>query len=531
MSAGRQGFREATNGAVAPTVALSLFALIAAGGIAFDYARLAGMDSELQTAADQAALAAASQLDGRANACSRAASAASALIRNDTRFANDNGGLAVTIANETACDATGSIRFYQTKDKSSAADSDSNANFVEVTVGARTAKYALTPVVAAFSSDAISATAYAGVGEAICKVPPVMLCNPDEPVGNTNEDYDFNPATGVGLRLITGNADAPGNFGWLDATFANGASGLAAALGYNSIGADCQQADSVSTKTGMDASVLNALNTRFDVYANGNQTCPQQYGGTCSPSINTRKDLVCTSNNGSTCNGNFGVSSNPYRPATAAALPSNGSEDPDMMGYPRDYCHAVAESQQSCGTVGTGSWDRDAYFRVNYNWTTQTAWTMGTGLSASATRYEVYKWEMDHPSVTVGAKSHGIGVPQVISGKITGFGHPANGVAGITPGGSLVDRRRISVAILNCRALGLAGKTTHIRPPKWLDVFLVEPSIQRDGPDPTKTKGKGTTSYADQKEVYVEVIGTTGSGTNGATGSQVVERSVPYLIE
>jgi hypothetical protein len=36
-------------GAVAPTVALSLFALLGMGGIAFDYARLASMDTELQT--------------------------------------------------------------------------------------------------------------------------------------------------------------------------------------------------------------------------------------------------------------------------------------------------------------------------------------------------------------------------------------------------------------------------------------------------------------------------------------------------
>ncbi|MGI8931674.1 MAG: pilus assembly protein TadG-related protein, partial [Sphingomicrobium sp.] len=50
-------------GAVAPTLALSLFALVGAGGIAFDYARLASLDTELQQAADQAALAAATQLD------------------------------------------------------------------------------------------------------------------------------------------------------------------------------------------------------------------------------------------------------------------------------------------------------------------------------------------------------------------------------------------------------------------------------------------------------------------------------------
>ena len=58
------GLFRSTSGAIAPTVALSLFALIATGGIAFDYARVASMDTELQQAADQAALAAATQLDG-----------------------------------------------------------------------------------------------------------------------------------------------------------------------------------------------------------------------------------------------------------------------------------------------------------------------------------------------------------------------------------------------------------------------------------------------------------------------------------
>src|SRR3546814_1587231 len=79
----RKGLLQSTGGAVAPTVALSLFGLIAVGGIAFDYARMASLDSELQNAADQAALAAATQLDGKTGACSRAANAASALIRND----------------------------------------------------------------------------------------------------------------------------------------------------------------------------------------------------------------------------------------------------------------------------------------------------------------------------------------------------------------------------------------------------------------------------------------------------------------
>ena len=60
------------SGAIAPVFALALPMLIVAGGVSFDYARLAAMDSELQNAADQAALAAASQLDGLPGACLRA---------------------------------------------------------------------------------------------------------------------------------------------------------------------------------------------------------------------------------------------------------------------------------------------------------------------------------------------------------------------------------------------------------------------------------------------------------------------------
>ena len=63
-----RSFLRNDSGSVAPTVGLSLIALIAAGGLAFDYSRVAAMDTELQNAADQAALAAATQLDGLANA-------------------------------------------------------------------------------------------------------------------------------------------------------------------------------------------------------------------------------------------------------------------------------------------------------------------------------------------------------------------------------------------------------------------------------------------------------------------------------
>src|SRR5690348_1380645 len=94
------------DGAIAPTVALSLTALIAGGGVAFDYAHLAALDSEVQDAADQAALAAASQLDGQTGACARAAAAAAAMLNNRALFANGSANTNISVPQESTCDAT-----------------------------------------------------------------------------------------------------------------------------------------------------------------------------------------------------------------------------------------------------------------------------------------------------------------------------------------------------------------------------------------------------------------------------------------
>jgi len=181
-----------TDGAVAPTVALSLIGLIAAGGIAFDYARMASMDTELQSAAAQAALAAATQLDHQTGACVRAAAAASSLLSNQSLFANDGGGVNVTVPTTGVTDCTGNaaIQFYQSYDQATdtpgaAATGDANAKVVVVSIAPRQAVFALTPIVAAFRSGSINAQAVASLNSAICKMPPVMICNPAETAGST----------------------------------------------------------------------------------------------------------------------------------------------------------------------------------------------------------------------------------------------------------------------------------------------------------------------------------------------------------
>ena len=508
-------------GAVAPTVALSLVGLIATGGLAYDYTRMAAMDTELQGAADQAALAAATQLDGKPGACSRAANAATSLVANYAVFANDGGSANVSVPLETTCDAADNVRFYQDKAKTIAATSDANANFVQVAVTSRTATYALTPIVALLNSGGMGGKAFAGLQKNICNVPPVMVCNPVEPAGNTNVDYPFdvNALTGTGLRLIGNNSYAPGNFGFLDTGFGNGANNLLAAMGWNTPPGTCVSTSSVSTKPGLNSSVIDGLNTRFDIDAKGN-TCPA--GGTCSPSINVRKDLARGSGCGITGNGWMESNGQRYRPTTAAPITS---AYPAFMGLPRDMCHAVSITGTCAGgLVGDGNWDRAAYFNVNYpglDWATKVASVLDPGQPASSiTRYQVYKWEMTSPDSN-------IGTPQPAPGGKQAYGAPVCLAPGLTPGATTVDRRRLSVAVINCQAQHINGNATGVAVSRVADVFLVEPSYNR-----TRCAGGGgcNTVITNNNDIYVEVIGeTTLAGDSGQ--AQLVARSTPYLIE
>lgn len=512
------------SGSVAPIVAISLFALIGAAGIGFDYARMAGMHTELQNAADHAALAAAAQLDGKTGAQDRAKAAAMAsttpsnnLITNYALFANDGNNRIVTVP-------IGKVLFFQDKARTTSATSDANANYVQVTVDTKQANFALTPIVAAFNSGLISAKAFAGVASGICKVPPVMICNPQETA--TTKTFDATGLIGAGLNLVSvGNGSggwSPGNFGYLNTHGgSNGAPGLREGLGWLTPAGDCLPQTGVDTKPGASVSVTDALNTRFDIYDSG-QSCPA--GGTCPPSANTVKDLVKKNGNGnnSCALGNSGWQEanktyKAYNPPNAATPLANG-DMPDAMGYPRDMCHAW-DATGSCvgGRIGDGAWDRNAYFYVNYgsafDW--RTAMTTAGYNPNTVTRYQVYKWELTSPSSR-------INVPRAVGGN-TAHGTPicwsGTPAGGITPGGNNVDRRRISAAIVNCQQNSVNGSSTNVPVVKWVELFLVEPSLNR------------TSKVTSAGDIYAEVIGETNSGSAGGTAGQVVYKNVPYLIE
>ena len=441
------------------------------------------------------------------------------------------------------------VRFYASKTDAEAASgqacptagavtADTTARFVCVQTGSRIARYAMTPVVGAMMSGNISAMAVAGLGAAICKTPPVMLCNPNE-----SGDPTFTPLNyiGKGIQLVSvGNGSGtwvPGNFGYLDSnSTGNGASALRESLSWANPPGDCLEGNGVETKTGANVSVTDALNSRFDIYDSG--SCPSP--GSCPASINSVKDVVrsVNANGGNRCrmhNQGWGeAASNYYSLATSATVPLQTTTTPAAMGHPRDMCHAVSiNGTCSNGRIGDGVWDRDAYFRVNYRrsgtipyWAGNTGagtWRGNTGLPANATRYQVYNWEIANRGVTIdGVVVLGANPAGATGNTKVAYGlpvcSPTEGYGtGYVPGGSIPDRRRLSVAVINCAAQSVNGHSVNVQVEKWIEIFLVEPSHNR-------TSGKTNAG-----DVYIEVIGETQTGA-AATAGQVIRRDVPYLI-
>jgi hypothetical protein len=309
----------------------------------------------------------------------------------------------------------------------------------------------------------------------------------------------------------------------------------------------------VKTRTGAGTPVTQALNTRFDIYersntGNGNNaSCPS--GGSCAPSINTVKDVFQkgTPNAANKC----GIANNEwempadadaYRPTSTADLTETQRNAIKIMGHPRDKCHAVSING-SCtynsvtpSKIGDGNWDRNAYFKANYGWE-PADWPghVASGVASARittstpTRYQVYNWEIANRGTVIGGRT--ILGSRVISGS--GPNAPTDhdqpvcsalqtpSTSGIVPGGSNVDRRRISAAVLNCVAEGVKGGGGTVYPViKWIELFIVEPSLNRSS---------GGNQRTDPNDVYVEIIGETTFGA-GATAGQVVRRDVPYLV-
>ncbi len=508
-------FLQDESGAVAATYAMALTALIVIAGVGFDYGRLATMDSELQNGADQAALAGATQLDGKSDARADATAAASNLVTNTTILSNSGNSSTITVA---------SVTFWQDKERTQAATSDADARFIDVAVTARTIDYAFTPIIGLFTSPLISAGAMAGLGSSVCKVPPMMICSPDPA-----NPFDAANKVGWGLQASghgngrggangTVSAWGPGDFGFLEVG-AGQNSDLVKALAFKQIPFDCTPVDGTLPETGNPQALYDAVNTRFDIYdfssGNGTTLAPC-FSGSCPSAANTVKDVVKqnTNTNGNACKlQNSGWHLPPtnrqFWPRDAANG-TNGdgsynntalSPSIDAMGLPRDLCHYGSFNTACTGGVGgrfgNGAWARVDYFNKNHPLGERPP-SPGT-----VTRYQTYRWEIDQSLIP-----HNLN-----AGSDKQYGQPICST-GTADG---IDRRVLTVAVVkNCSSL--SGGSTKVVVDEWVDVFLVEPVVD----------ARGNGAVADS--IYMEIIGPSRLAGGGSTAAQLIRRDVPYLV-
>ncbi len=522
-------------GAIALYLALIAPVLIGVGALTLDLGRLITLNTELQGAADAAALAGARELNRFPGAIDRARAAAVGATANTQTFATDGGGKQVVIDPKPCADPplAPCIRFLKDlpvddDDPITAANlttSDNLARFIEVYIETREVTNFLIQVVGGPATAATAANSVAGQNPVVCNVPPMFMCNPSEPAGNTDMDLavDMNALEGRQMEMFHqggGGTLTPGNFGLLCPTGTEGESncgGDAIKSSLASTTGTCVNSEVATTKTGVTLSMVRTgINARFDYWT-------PQATDTGSPDGRWRNndDFVPAAN--VTQGG---------KPQGSTAGSQTSCEYGDLASteatrMPRDQCHLDG----NCGTVagningneriGDAKWDYREYFRINHGCKQNTNpsckpsdWDSVSGSTPwPPTRYETYRYELESTPESVVTPSKTIydaGGKPVAKTAENGRAQCFQGTSPAIPGYDyfpvkqrdltlLQDRRIMPVAIANCNALeangiGTNGKFT-FKIPEYVYVFLTEPM-----------------KNPSDSEIYAEILGTLDEG-------------------
>ncbi|HLO75646.1 MAG TPA: pilus assembly protein TadG-related protein [Magnetospirillum sp.] len=417
-------------GSAAIYVALGLGVMFGAGGLAIDLGRAMHLETELQQAADAAALAGAAELNGQDGARDRARTAAMGAFGggNAQTFATDSAGAGVTV---------GDVTFLSALDPDAPASSDIEARFIQVRMAPRTAVPLLMPVLTGNSDPLrIGAVATAGFTRVACKIPPLMVCNPYEQAGATTET-PFNAHRGDQVLVKShsggnGGQWAPGTFGLLDTPDGSQSTQQLAIWMAKGTSPGCYAAK-LSVRPGQADAVRTALNTRFDMYENpffGSNA--DKKNPAYRPAVNVTKGLL---SGGNACN-------------TSAPATSQ-----DAMALPRDSCIKAGTCR-----FGQGDWNRNQYWQVNH----------GTNAPGDVvTRYDAYRKEIDtndipNPNNPGTTKEQGNAlVKRCYSGPTLPSDSP--------------DRRVLYFAVVNCGLHNVHGNADDLKPVAFVKAFLTEP--------------------------------------------------------
>lgn len=431
--------------------AVSLVIFLGLLGMIFDMGRLGTTQAELQSYADSVALAAAAELDGRADALTRARAAAETLITDTQTFGTGttllSGDQDITL---TFYKPNRTGRFERTG--AHVTTTPAAARFVDVQVADRDVPPGLGAVFASLSGtephfSRTSARAAATFEQEACNVAPVAACLP--------LDLDTNAAIGHTLELdATVNLDRmlPGNLSAVtSATQAVEGLGICAGLLGRQLTAcltasrrpetACTGRGGLELAVNVDGSdLLNAINTRFGETAG---IASALVGDAFSGAPNILQGTL----NGGICE----------------ALPER-----DDAGLPGDDCL----SSGSCSIVGDGNWQaaRTAYVETYYNGEDP--------FPAIETRFDFYQAEIAASGQIGGSAPDDGGL---IGGLLDTVDTVVDGLTGqmCAPQASTdTERRLMVIAALDCTnvdvAAGVSAPVT-----KYFEAFALGPA--RDG--------------------------------------------------
>jgi hypothetical protein len=413
---------------VLPYVAITLAVIIGLAALALDGSRLMTMQTQAQGAADALALAGAAELDRRPDSVNRARAAIQDLLNNPVSAAGNG---------QTA--KVSGIEFLQSLPASddspitaaNLTDDPTLAAYVQVSLAPMTMQPLFPLSVAAERGGiAVGAQAVAGYDQIVCDATPLYVCNPFETAGMTyyqatealvEADTDALAHRRL-IRLVRSQAkagsDRAGDLGYLvpatgflPATACGPSSdrGIPQALAATRLRA-CYRQSGIKLVPSNDQPAMDALNTRFDIYAGGFRSC-RNY----PPDLNVRKGFT-TPGNADWC----------------IAMPSLNWPMPNEDATPLPVDANMTGPGPSLNTdvaLGDGAWNCAAYWGV--------AHFVGAGKSAAPpgcsaatiSRYDVYRYELKFPyDRSRGAE---FGAPQCVRRGET-------------------DRRVITMPIVNC---------------------------------------------------------------------------------
>lgn len=405
-------------GGVAIYAAFAFMLLGGFGVLTLDYGRIVALRAQMQSAADAASLAGATQLDGTPGARLRASALATDAAVNRSLIVG--GSLPVA-----------GIEFLKSISPDVAASGDADAHIVRVTLTPQTIKLFTKPLLDVLTHEqsddlfTLSARSAASAAPIVCNAPPLMVCDPSETLGSSADLRD--PANaGRQINVSQATTAAPGNYGLLCPSAGNcGASAIEAAL----------VAVNTGTCFGQQVDFGDDVTT-----APGNKTGPVAAG------IDNRFDMPMPG------------SSAPMQPA------------PNISTYPRD-------SDLSTHFLGNGDWDRSGYWSTKHS-----GQSLPVALSsASRYQTYLYELGLPYAAkggqtIVPPPEQLPTGFTLVTP---PGQNLPSGGTPTRTPVDT--DRRTISVTILSCNADNVKGKGTYPTHGRFVDLFLTEPDPSGSG--------------------------------------------------